>query len=50
MRRPRVEQMPGIQSMNVTWTGTVSYGASGGGLACEESVQASKKIAKARAN
>ena len=37
--------MPGIQSMKATWTGTVSYGASGGGFACEESVQASKKTA-----
>ena len=50
MRRPRVEHMPGIQSMKVTWTGTVSYGASGGGCACEESVHASKKNAWARAN
>jgi hypothetical protein len=39
----RVEQMAGIQSTNVICTGTTSYGASGGGLACEERVAASKR-------
>lgn len=28
--------MAGIQSTNAMCTGTVSYGASGGGFACEE--------------
>lgn len=50
MSNPKVVKMPGNQSTKLMWTGTVSYGASAGGFACAERVQASKKIAWANAN
>ena len=49
-RYARVEQMAGTQSTKETCTGMVSCGASAGGLACLESVAASKRRKKERAN
>ena len=47
---PSVEHIPGIQSKNVTCTGIVSYGASGGGWAWADTIAASQNIQCARAN
>lgn len=43
-------QMAGIQSTNAIWTGTTSYGASGGGLAWDERVAASNRMKYESAN
>lgn len=50
MRSPKMERIPGSQSTKATWTGTVSYGASGGGLACADRTTASKNNQFPRAN
>jgi hypothetical protein len=46
----QVLKIAGIQSVNEIRTGTVSYGASGGGCAWEEMVDASIKRKKEAAN
>ena len=51
IRYPSREQMPGIQSTKVTWTGgSVSGGDPQGDLACADRIAASKNVQFARAN
>ena len=51
IKYPSKEQMPGIQSTKVTWTGaSESGGDPHGDLACADRIAASKNVQLARAN